>query len=597
MTVSEARRRLRQFLTNTDSVPDWALIDVVKTILRTARAGAALPIEFMGVGMTGVVYCDARGLAFKVSRRPTADAIEFFAREAAFLEAAAQVPFVKDHVARLVAWRPDLGVIVRECPRGPYGFNYGRGKRSLHELHETIDRLMRPYGFSAPEFKEDSYVIVRGRGPVLVDAGFAHAIGRRTARRALDVASGRVASEDFMDSPEAQSFDVAMDAESGRIPVPIAVRILRRLAAAAPAGRRSEIERRIERLERPRENPDDWEDLPPMFAGPQADPSFEGLPPTFAPASAYLPEPVAPRQVAPSIVIRIDAPAWEHPVLLEALDAIAASDRDAAELLRGRVAANANGAQFSLPDMDAVCRVRHAVWKFAGDPSQDYRARAKALEIEKAMDAQTEGRSAACLDRIVWGLQRSAGMPLSTPESVYVPRWKLRTTPLLGTEGVVADADEVLSNLRSIFQGEFEASQDSYLTEKKWKDDDHIQDCVASGCDACAGGNCLHIEEAAFEYAVANAMLLVAEHLQKAGLEAKAIGDHNDLECPYKVFFRRPGGLFGNYFMVSARRFEELPGFQFKNYKAGDWFVMAANMMDMDEETFQDVMHVGYIHS
>jgi hypothetical protein len=592
--VGEARTRLRPFLSNEDRVPDWALLDVARTILRAQRAGADLPLEFMGVGMTAVVYCDASGCAFKVSRRLAPDAVEFFAREAAFLEVAAHVPFVKDHVARLLAWRPDLGVIVRECVRGAHGFGYGRGKRSLHDLHETIDRLMRPYGFSAPEFKEDSYVIARGRGPVLVDAGFAHSVGRRTARHALDVAAGRVRSEEFMDSPEAQSFDVVMDAEAGRIPVPIAIRILRRLVAAAPPARRSEIERRIARLEVARANPDDWEDLPSMFVGPQAEPSFEDLPATFAPASAYLPAPVAPRRAAPSIVIRLRVPAWEQPALLETLDAIAASDPDVSALLRGAVVSSAEGAQIALPDMDAVCRVRHAVWKFAGDPSQDYRARAKALEIEKAMDAQTEGRAAACLDRMVWRLQRAAGTTAPAPVGVYVPRWKLKATQLLGTEAVVLDAEEVLepTRLRVTFQGEFEKALDSFYAEKRWEVEDAIQESILSGCTLCARGQCQHIEEVAFEFAVACAMEVIAEQLTRAGIEAAVVADPADMQCPWKIFFRRPG-IFGEYHMIHAQQV----GIQLGDYGPGDWIVMPACMMNMDEETFSEIVRGDFFYS
>lgn len=257
MTSREARARVRRFLANEDRVPDWALLDVVRTLPRTGRAGARFPVTFMGVGMTSVVYCDAAGLAFKVSRQDTESARAFLGREAEYLRVAGQVPFAREHTARLIAFRPDLGVIVRECLRGPSGHGYGRGKkgRDLWELHQAVGRIMERHGFTAPEFKEDSYVIVRGRGPVLVDAGFSHATGRRVAKAALDVAAGRVRSDELEDRPESLSYDVATEADAGALPRPVAARILRRLRDAAPEGQRGAIESRIARVEGRLENP------------------------------------------------------------------------------------------------------------------------------------------------------------------------------------------------------------------------------------------------------------------------------------------------------------------------------------------------------
>jgi hypothetical protein len=78
------------------------------------EAGAVPPLEYLGIGMTGVVFRDREGLAYKVPRPGAEDSI---ADEADWLRTASQVPYVRDHVVRFVRLAPN-GVLVREAVEG-----------------------------------------------------------------------------------------------------------------------------------------------------------------------------------------------------------------------------------------------------------------------------------------------------------------------------------------------------------------------------------------------------------------------------------------------------------------------------------------------
>jgi hypothetical protein len=158
--------------------------EIDSAVARAIEAGAEAPLDLQGLGMTAWVFCDARGVAYKVARDLSRSVFGMLAQEAEWLRVANTVPGVRMHVARFHAWRPDLGVIVRECVRAKRRDIQGRHKLEgdLWDLHRAIERAMLPYGFTAPELKADSYVLTRDRGPVLVDAGFANKTGSRLAR-------------------------------------------------------------------------------------------------------------------------------------------------------------------------------------------------------------------------------------------------------------------------------------------------------------------------------------------------------------------------------------------------------------------------------
>jgi hypothetical protein len=196
---------------------------------RARAAGAEGELEYLGMGGEGTVLCDAHGQAFKVAHRGAS-----IADEAAWLEAANQVPGVREHVAKFIRYDAANEVLVRACPQ-PYVTPRGERRRpptghKLAELHEEIGRRMRAYGWGRPEYKPDAYVLTR-RGPVLVDAGFAVRRGRVLAAEALAIANGRKRAKPI----DVLTLSWEVRAERGdTLPKPIADRILRRLKALNP---------------------------------------------------------------------------------------------------------------------------------------------------------------------------------------------------------------------------------------------------------------------------------------------------------------------------------------------------------------------------
>jgi hypothetical protein len=95
---------------------------------------------------------------------------------------------------------------------------------------------MMRYGWSAPEYKDDSYVYARGRGWVLVDASMPHRVGSRLAARAGEVLAGK---RFYNTRPADLAWEIRM--ESGRtIPPATAERLSERLLALPDAEVRSE---------------------------------------------------------------------------------------------------------------------------------------------------------------------------------------------------------------------------------------------------------------------------------------------------------------------------------------------------------------------
>src|ERR1700678_4332055 len=178
-------------------------------VARALAAGAPTPLEYVGAGMTGVVFC-AGDVAYKVARDTRPIDHQFFEEEAEWLGAAAAVPSVRLHVARFRGFDPENLVITRDCVRADpeqSAWRYGEG--NLHDLHRQIERGMIQYGWTAPEFKPDSYVLTT-RGPVLVDASMPSRVGEELARYVEAV----VADERplWTTRPEDLAFAVRMEA-------------------------------------------------------------------------------------------------------------------------------------------------------------------------------------------------------------------------------------------------------------------------------------------------------------------------------------------------------------------------------------------------
>ena len=189
---------------------------------RAVAAGAQGALEFQGAGMSGIVFCDEKGDAYKVAR-PGGDAT--VAEESEWLAKAEQIPGVREHVARGARYDRKNRVLVRECVRGKTGTPRNTGK--LFDIHKDIRKAMTPYGWLSPEFKEDSYVYARGRGPVLVDASMAVRVGGELVKYAQDVLENRRTTHERL-----SDIAFAIRAERGRtIPDAVADKLLAKLKA------------------------------------------------------------------------------------------------------------------------------------------------------------------------------------------------------------------------------------------------------------------------------------------------------------------------------------------------------------------------------
>jgi len=191
---------------------------------RAVAAGAIGDLEYQGAGASGIVFCDQRQTAYKVARRGREDSV---AEEAEWLTKAAQVPGVRDHVARGTRYNKQHDVLIRECVRGPSGTPAHTSK--LFGLHKDIRKGMSTYGWLSPEFKEDSYVMARGRGPVLVDASSALRVGSELVRYAQDVLAGRRPLKGY-ERLEDIAFAVRHE-RGGSIPTAVADKLLAKLRA------------------------------------------------------------------------------------------------------------------------------------------------------------------------------------------------------------------------------------------------------------------------------------------------------------------------------------------------------------------------------
>lgn len=189
------RDRLRDLVANEREIPGEWRRDAAEAIERALAAGARPPLTYMGIGMIGVVFCDAensykvaRALG-RVSRTEEAAGLRMLEEEGEWFHAAMREPFVRKHAARFVAWDPDAGVLVKECIFGSPGGWADEGE--LYELHKEIERRMLPLGWTAPEFKSDSYVFRRRtKTPVLVDATMPNRVGEELLRYAEETVAG-----------------------------------------------------------------------------------------------------------------------------------------------------------------------------------------------------------------------------------------------------------------------------------------------------------------------------------------------------------------------------------------------------------------------
>jgi hypothetical protein len=194
----------RYFDRSSDYVYKGAIEQMPDIVDRALRAHAEPPLMYMGTGMTAVVICDRRGNAFKTARRMAPIDAVFLNDEAEWLQTASRVIGVREHVAKFKAFYPNLLVIKRECPVQSEDWWRHRGKE--WDLHRLIEARMIPHGWTAPEFKEDSYVITEN-GPILVDATMAHRVGKRLLRFTIElIRGGRLVERGSLSRPSDYAF-------------------------------------------------------------------------------------------------------------------------------------------------------------------------------------------------------------------------------------------------------------------------------------------------------------------------------------------------------------------------------------------------------
>ncbi len=185
----------RSIVEDAEYVPAIVAPEMPGVVERALDAGASAPLEYMGAGMTGVVLCSG-DVAYKIGRRVSPILRRMLGDEAEWLKAAGAVRDVRKHVARLQDYDPRNIVIMRSCPRRDpemSAYRYGEGR--LSDLHSEIERLMLPHGWTAPEFKADSYVITK-KGPVLVDASMPARVGHVLLDYVRDVLGGQRATDE-----------------------------------------------------------------------------------------------------------------------------------------------------------------------------------------------------------------------------------------------------------------------------------------------------------------------------------------------------------------------------------------------------------------
>ena len=229
------RRSPLRLISNLDRAPDRYLDEIKRAGIRALKVGAKPPFAYQGIGMTAVVLCDSRGHGFKVARRPD-QAINraMIAEEAEWLTVASTLPELKGKIARLRYFHKAESIIERECIR-ERGESRRRSKDTRRETHAEIEAAMRRYGWSAPEYKDDSYVNASGRGWVLVDASMPHRTGLRLAAHAAEILRGRRFAG-YGDKPSVVAWELRM--EGGKsLPQGTAESLSRKLLALPDAER------------------------------------------------------------------------------------------------------------------------------------------------------------------------------------------------------------------------------------------------------------------------------------------------------------------------------------------------------------------------
>ncbi len=221
-------------LENQRDIPPYVLQEVPGALDRAEKAGARPPLKYIGAGQYGIVFCDHWGRAWKVARlHQDSETERRFMLDTVIDEyewlQAAQGSEISAHVAEVYAIHPGELVLERECVDGRSGA-WG-DDRCLRDLHKKIDAAMIPRGWTAPEFKEDSYIIRPDGTQVLVDISMVMRVGRNLVGFVEDVLAGRRKThERFHDL----AYYVLGEIRQGTVPPEVGKALLDRLAERDP---------------------------------------------------------------------------------------------------------------------------------------------------------------------------------------------------------------------------------------------------------------------------------------------------------------------------------------------------------------------------
>jgi hypothetical protein len=209
---------------------------------RAVSVGAMEPLSFVGMGATGIVFCGAEGHAWKCGRmlkhkgqgrdEKTRQHLRSLLRdEYEFLRDACTVGSIRRHIACPYGFDEDAVVIEREGPTP----REGRVQESkLFDLYKRIRETMRPMGWAGLEFKVDSFVVTRERGPVFVDAGFGMRLGWNLVRYVEELVTGQRYLDPRSERPRDLVWNMKMDAIDGVIPMSVYKRMAVKVQQAFP---------------------------------------------------------------------------------------------------------------------------------------------------------------------------------------------------------------------------------------------------------------------------------------------------------------------------------------------------------------------------
>lgn len=183
-------------ISNPEDVHPGLRIEMESVVERVRVIEPDAALRYAGAGLTSVVLEIRDGrkrIALKVGRNGAS--FSTLEDEADFLSDANEVAALRGKlVPHFYEWHPDLGILEKEYVEGRPG---GWGTRGLRAVFDEIVAEMKPLGWTAPEWKEENFIIQLDRHGeptgriVLIDVGFVQRRGDNLVEYIEDVLEGR----------------------------------------------------------------------------------------------------------------------------------------------------------------------------------------------------------------------------------------------------------------------------------------------------------------------------------------------------------------------------------------------------------------------